>query len=288
MNLVDVAEAAKENDYKWAVLPFYKNGIVYDGERLQGQKARPLWGMTLKAAGPMRFRWNEQNPNRDQFLSSLCESYGAKKSVPLELIHSKIVYDVKDAADTFQKQGDGLVTQNANLLPVVTVADCVPIYFCDSRNGVFGVAHSGWKGTGIAGEAVALMKKNYGSDPRDILFAIGPHIHDCCYSVDKERAQYFIDNFGSDCVREILQDQKGGGHQGQYALSLLKANLNVLAAAGVLEENIVAAKNCTACDGRFGSFRREAAALDLPAQEKSRLFTTQAAFVIMEGAEVNR
>lgn len=280
MNLVDVAEAAKANDYKWAVLPFYKNGMAYDGEPLQGQKARPLWGMTLKAAGPMRFRWNEQNPNRDSFLSGLCESYGAKKSVPLELIHSKIVYDIKDAADTFQKQGDGLVTQNAALIPVVTVADCVPIYFCDSRKGVFGVAHSGWKGTGIAGEVVALMKKNYGSDPSDILAAIGPHIHDCCYTVDKDRAQYFIDNFGSDCV--------SGTSQGQYALSLLKANLNILAAAGVLEENIVAAKNCTACDERFGSFRREAAALDLPAQEKSRLFTTQAAFVIMEGAEVDR
>ena len=178
------------------------------------------------------------------------------------------------------------MTQNSALVPVVTVADCVPIYFYDSRNGVFGVAHSGWKGTGIAGEAVALMKKNYGSDPRDILFAIGPHIHDCCYTVDKERAQYFIDNFGSGCVRELSQCQEPP--QGQYALSLLKANLNVLEAAGVLEENIVAAKNCTACDARFGSFRREAAALDVPAQEKARLFTTQAAFVIIEDAEVNR
>ncbi|MBR5096251.1 MAG: hypothetical protein IK094_03990, partial [Treponema sp.] len=85
MNLVDVAEAAKANDYKWAVLPFYKNGSPFEGqESLEGQKARPVWGMTLKAAGPMRFRWNEDNPNRNSFLSALCESYGAKKSVPLE------------------------------------------------------------------------------------------------------------------------------------------------------------------------------------------------------------
>ena len=177
------------------------------------------------------------------------------------------------------------MTQNSALVPVVTVADCVPIYFYDSRNGVFGVAHSGWKGTGIAGEAVALMKKNYGSDPRDILAAIGPHIHDCCYTVDKERAQYFVDNFGSGCVQKVSQAQGAGG---LFRLSLLKANLNVLESAGVLEENIVAAKNCTACDARFGSFRREAAALDVPAQEKARLFTTQAAFVIIEDAEVNR
>lgn len=314
MNFVDVAEAAKVNGCKWALLPFYKNGSPFDGEALQGQKTRPVWGMTLKAAGPMRFRWNETNPNRDSFLSELCQRYGAEKGgkriVPLELIHSKIVYDVQEAGDTFNKQGDGIVTQNKSLIPVVTVADCVPIYFYDAETGVFGVTHSGWKGTGIAAQMVELMKKNYGSDPRDILCAIGPHIHDCCYLVDAERAKYFADNFGSDCVQKAspdnkasqgqnarggsglfgqgknsVQDQNGGG---LYRLSLLRANLNVLAAAGVLEENIVAAKNCAACDERFGSFRREAAALDVPAQEKSRLFTTQAAFVIMESAEVNR
>ncbi len=314
MNFVDVAEAAKVNGCKWALLPFYKNGSPFDGEALQGQKIRPVWGMTLKAAGPMRFRWNETNPNRDSFLSELCQRYGAEKGgkriVPLELIHSKIVYDVQEAGDTFNKQGDGIVTQNKSLIPVVTVADCVPIYFYDAGTGAFGAAHSGWKGTGIAAQMVETMKKNYGSDSRDILCAIGPHIHDCCYLVDAERAKYFADNFGSDCVqkaspgnkasqgqnarggpglfgqeKDSIQDQNGGG---LYRLSLLRANLNVLAAAGVLEENIVAAKNCAACDERFGSFRREAAALDVPAQEKSRLFTTQAAFVIMESAEVNR
>ncbi|MEE3410741.1 MAG: polyphenol oxidase family protein [Treponema sp.] len=299
------------------LFPFYKNGEPFEGaasKASEGQKiARPMWGMTLKAAGSMRFRWNETNSNRDQFLKGLCERFGGegqgeKRIVPLELIHSKIVFDVKEAGDSFQRQGDGIVTQNKSLIPVVTVADCVPLYFYDSKTGAFGVAHSGWKGTGIAAEVVALMKKNYGSDPRDILAAIGPHIHDCCYLVDKERAKYFSDNFGSDCVQKLSQTQDGGVQEtggqglfgqeknsfqvqdsgGLYRLSLLRANLNVLAAAGALEENIVAAKNCTACEDRFGSFRREAAALDVPAQEKSRLFTTQAAFVIMEGAEINR
>lgn len=299
------------------LFPFYKNGEPFEGaapKASDGQKiARPMWGMTLKAAGSMRFRWNETNSNRDRFLNDLCERFGGagqgeKRIVPLELIHSKIVFDVKEAGDIFQKQGDGIVTQNKSLIPVVTVADCVPLYFYDSKTGAFGVAHSGWKGTGIAAEVVALMKKNYGSDPRDILAAIGPHIHDCCYLVDKERAKYFSDNFGSDCVQKLSQAQDGGVQEtggpglfgqeknsfqaqdsgGLYRLSLLRANLNVLAAAGALEENIVAAKNCTACEERFGSFRREAAAPDVPAQEKSRLFTTQAAFVIMEGAEVNR
>lgn len=278
------------------LFPFYKDGAPFEGRALKvsesqeaakSQKrlaspkiARPLWGMTMKAAGSMRFRWNETNPNRDQFLAELCalfggaEKGGQKQAVPLELIHSKIVYEAREACDTLNKRGDGIVTQNPSLVPVVTAADCVPLYFYDAGTGAFGAAHSGWKGTGIAAQVVSMMKEKYGSDPRDILAAIGPHIHDCCYLVDKERAEYFADNFGSDTVQEA---------GGLYRLSLLRANINVLLGAGVLEENIVAAKNCTACDARFGSFRREAAALaDRPGLDKSRLFTTQAAFVIME------
>lgn len=281
---------------RYRLFPFYKDGAPFEGrapkvsesqEAAKSQKrlaspkiARPLWGMTLKAAGSMRFRWNETNPNRDQFLAELCaffggaEKGGQKQVVPLELIHSKIVYEAREACDTFNKQGDGIVTQNPSLVPVVTAADCVPLCFYDAGTGAFGAAHSGWKGTGIAAQVVLMMKEKYGSDPRDILAAIGPHIHDCCYLVDKERAKYFADNFGSDTV------QNAGG---LYRLSLLRANINVLLGAGVLEENIVAAKNCTACEERFGSFRREAAALaDQPGLDKSRLFTTQAAFVIME------
>lgn len=320
MNFVDFANgqgAISENCLKaqegprCRLFPFYKDGVPFEGRApkvsVSPKIARPLWGMTMKAAGSMRFRWNETNPNRDQFLAELCALFsgpagkGQKQAVSLELIHSKIVYDVRSAGDTFNKQGDGIVTQNPSLVPVVTAADCVPLCFYDAGTGAFGAAHSGWKGTGIAAELVALMKKNYGSNPRDILAAIGPHIHDCCYLVDKERAKYFADNFGSDCVQEASQAQEAGGPGlfgqeqnhvqaqnggGLYRLSLLRANINVLLSAGVLEENIVAAKNCTACEERFGSFRREAAALpDRPGQDKSRLFTTQAAFVIMECAE---
>lgn len=281
---------------RYRLFPFYKDGAPFEGrapkvsesqEAAKSQKrlaspkiARPLWGMTMKAAGSMRFRWNETNPNRDQFLAELCalfggaEKGGQKQAVPLELIHSKIVYEAREACDTLNKQGDGIVTQNPSLVPVVTAADCVPLCFYDAGTGAFGAAHSGWKGTGIAAQVVLMMKEKYGSDPRDILAAIGPHIHDCCYLVDKERAKYFADNFGSDTVQEA---------GGLYRLSLLRANINVLLGAGVLEENIVAAKNCTACEERFGSFRREAAALaDRPGLDKSHLFTTQAAFVIME------
>lgn len=261
------------------LLPFYKNGKPFFENSLCDELYPvPLWGMSLLAAGSMRFRWNEENLRRDSFLQKLAENKyamnsAAKKIVPLELIHSKIVYDLKSGGETFKKQGDGMIARAENLIPVVTVADCVPIYFYDTESRAFGIVHSGWKGTGIIADAISLAQKNYGANEKNILVAIGAHIKDCCYAVDEARAKFFADEFGADCVKKI------NGQDGEkFMLSLERANLAVLEKIGVLEENIVVAKNCTCCESSFGSFRREAAPLDIA--DKSRAFTVQAAFVI--------
>lgn len=275
---IDILEAAAKNGYEYAALPFYKNGKPFsESYPSDCSYPIPLWGMSLLAAGSMRFRWNEENPNRDVFLQRLIEREFApnstpKKIVPLELIHSKIVHDLENGGETFGKQGDGMITRNQNLIPVVTVADCVPIYFYDSESHAFGIVHSGWKGTGIISDAIALAQKNYGANEKNILVAIGAHIKDCCYAVDKARAKFFADEFGSGCVKKI---DDGCGEK--FMLSLERANLAVLERIGILEENIAIAKNCTCCESAFGSFRRQAAPLDIA--DKSRAFTVQAAFV---------
>jgi YfiH family protein len=155
----------------------------------------------------MRFRWNEKNPVRKNMFSSILSDYSLQSEfVPVELIHSKIVYDVSSVEDTKNKQGDGIITCNKNLIPVVTVADCVPVYFYDCKSQVFGVVHSGWKGTGIIEDALKIAVKKYSCAIEDICVAIGPHIHDCCYVVNEERAAYFVDNFSKECVKKIDRD----------------------------------------------------------------------------------
>ncbi len=213
----------------------------------------PEWGMSLLAAGSMRFRWNERNENRTAFLSRL--SSGGYETVPLELIHSRQVYAVASAAETAGKQGDGLITCNRTLIPVITVADCMPVFLYDPVCGVSGVLHSGWKGTGIAVEALRLASSLYGSQARDFRVVMGPHIHRCCYHIDRERAAYFADRFTPACVQET---------EDGFCLSLAEANRAALLKAGVLEDHIAVSDECTCCtklpDGsfKFGSFRREA------------------------------
>lgn len=236
-----------------------------------------VWGMTVRSAGSMRFRWNEENPAREKLLSEIAFPCAA---VPVQLDHTKIVYLIEEKEETFNKVGDGIITRNKNLMPVVTVADCMPVYFSDNETGFFGVVHSGWKGTGIAAEAVGLAVKEYGARRENIAVAIGAHIRDCCYIVNKERADYFARNFTAECVVPLkdgeipcmgaaLKWNSGSGPL--FRLSLEKANLCVLSQAGIRDENIVVAKDCTCHNLEFGSNRRETSV--------GETFTVQAAFV---------
>ena len=254
---------------QYVMFPFYRNNQPL-------LLSSPVWGMTLKSAGTMRFRWNEENPERIRMLTKVC---GRDDFVSLELIHSKTVYTINSKRETLMQAGDGMITDNIRLVPVVTVADCVPMYLFDPVKGCFGSFHSGWKGTGIIQNGIEQMKRDFGSKSEDICAAIGPHIHKCCYNVNKERADYFVSNFTPDCVKKI--DGKE-----EYSLSLLEANLSVLKSCGVKEENIVYAEDCTCCsrlsngDYPFGSFRRQAAILppDTDPDVRSRSMTVQAAF----------
>ena len=91
-SLINQIDVFSDNEY--VLFPFYK-----DGKPLGALS--PKWGMTLKKAGSMRFRWNEKNPVRKNMFSSILSDYSLQSEfVPVELIHSKIVYDVSSVEDT--------------------------------------------------------------------------------------------------------------------------------------------------------------------------------------------
>jgi len=258
---------------KFITFPFIKNN-----EPLQGPSV-PVCGMTIRAAGSMRFRWNEINETRNSVLAEVNAAFGGNKTfVPVQLDHTHIVYDVQNPEDTKNLIGDGIITTNPQLIPTVTVADCVPVFLYDSVTGVFGIVHSGWKGTGIIAEAIKLAGKNYGSKPEDFCVAIGPHIHDCCYIVNEERAKFFAENFTPSCVRELEPGAEVDWNNGSgklYRLSLEKANLACLEKTGVKKENIYVHPDCTSCNDIYGSNRRETKKSGRP-----DCFTVQAAFCV--------
>lgn len=263
-------------DVKYITIPFIKDGKALDAK----SAFHPVCGLTVKAGGSMRFRWAEKNPLRDELLGQIARDFGNKTFVPVQLDHTRLVYEVNDAFDTDQKIGDGIITRNKNLIPTVTVADCLPVYFYDFVTQAFGIVHSGWKGTGIIGDAIRKSCEKYNSSPENFCVVIGPHIHDCCYIVNEERADYFAKNFTPECVRPLEKgievDWNSGGGK-LFRLSLEKANLFLLEKIGVKAENIYSSPDCTSCskNGFYGSNRRETKLAGCP-----DAFTVQAAFIV--------
>lgn len=249
--------------------PFYAGGSILT-------ESTPKACFSLLPSGSMRFRWTEVNKNRSNFFKQILSAHHT--IFPIELIHSKTVYIIEKDTPWINIRGDGLLTQDHSVVPVITAADCMPIYLYNPKIQCFGVLHSGWKGTGIAAEALKLAKKNFGARSEDFHIILGPHIQSCCYTVDKERANYFSNTFTPHCITHS---------HNEYHLSLAQANISMLQEEGVLPQNIACYSDCTSCGRLFGkpylgSFRRETAGISsTSAEELSFHFTPMAAFMYM-------
>lgn len=140
---------------------------------------------------------------------------------------------------------DGLITNEPGLVLSTFYADCVPLYFVDPVHRAIGMSHSGWKGTvGKMGAAtITAMKREFGTEAKDLVCAIGPSICQDCYEVSEDVADAFKEAFPGH-ADEILLNKKNG----KYQLDLWGANEIVLTEAGVLKENIAVTNICTCCN----------------------------------------
>ncbi len=135
---------------------------------------------------------------------------------------------------------DALVTDVPGLVLSVFVADCVPVAVVDPVRRAIGLAHSGWRGTE---KMIRCMTAQYGSDPKDLVCAIGPSICRDCYEISEDVAEQFARAFAGH-ESEILTDK----HNGHYQLDLWKANELVLRRAGVPAAHISVTGICTCCN----------------------------------------
>jgi len=240
---------------------------AFPGSEAVGSARYPRAGITLAAAGPMKA--GRDGENRARVFRSL--AVAPDSVVALTQIHSRIVH-VAESAAPFRglPEGDGILTRNRDLVPSVTVADCMPIWLFDPVTGCFGVLHSGWKGTGIVRAALELAREEWGAVSGNFRVILGPHIRSCCYTVDAERAEFFTRTFGPATV-STDSALLAAGNRWPYRLSLAEANKALLAGQGVPAEHVLDVGECTACDNVFGSNRREG----------PEAFTHMAAFIQM-------
>ena len=145
---------------------------------------------------------------------------------------------------------DGLLTDEPGIVLATFYADCVPLYFVDTKKKAIALAHSGWRGTvARMGRCVTeMMREVYDTDPADLVAAIGPSICQECYEVSEDVADAFAQEFrGFGQADEILLS-KGGG---KYQLDLWRANEIVLTEAGIPESKIQVTDLCTCHNSEY-------------------------------------
>lgn len=144
---------------------------------------------------------------------------------------------------------DGMITNVPGLCLVTSYADCVPLYFVDPVRKAIGLSHSGWRGTvgKIGKETVRLMEKEFGSDPSDILAAVGPSVCMDCYEVSEDVIRKVREAFDEELWPELFYEKPDG----KYQLDLWKANESIFLESGILPEHIAVTNVCTHCNSQI-------------------------------------
>lgn len=144
---------------------------------------------------------------------------------------------------------DGLVTDRPDITLVTKYADCVPLFFVDTKRKAIGLSHAGWRGTvaKIGYKTVQIMKEQFGSNPSDIIAVIGPSICRNCYEIGKDAAEEFRHAFslnGQNKDDAILEKNEAD----KYQCDLWEANRQVLIEAGLAPAHINISGVCTSCN----------------------------------------
>ena len=150
-------------------------------------------------------------------------------------------------------EADGLMTDVPGLGLVVFAADCLPVLLYDPVRRAVAAVHAGWRGTalGIVSRAVEQMGACYGSQPENILAAIGPGISRCCFETHEDVPNAMTEALGSGALRfiEVLPN-------GKFHVDLKGLNALRMERAGVPAEQIAVSPDCTVCQsGKYWSHR---------------------------------
>jgi polyphenol oxidase len=179
--------------------------------------------------------------------------------VGVRQIHSAIVHAIRPEHGALEGklatpegkavlEGDGLITAVPGVMLGVGTADCVPVLIADTRKKVVAAFHAGWRGTAarIVEQGVNTMHLEYGSQPQDLIAAVGPSIGPCCYSVGDEVREQFESNFpyANELFRTVSHPETSTE---KIHLDLWKANQRQLLDAGLNETQITVVGDCTSC-----------------------------------------
>lgn len=175
-------------------------------------------------------------------------AYGLYGRDTATVVHAHLVHDTAVARVTSQNNGtwlphvDGIITNEPGCALTMNYADCTPIFLYDPVHQAIGLGHAGWQGAvkDLPGAMVQAMQTEFGSDPAQLIAAIGPSIGPCCYEVGEPVISAVHNAFTDPASLLIPQSSFLNPH-----FDLPEANRRNLEKAGV--RHIEHSGFCTAC-----------------------------------------
>ena len=215
-------------------------------------------GISTRQYGNMSFQRGEiekAKKNREQFIKDL--EIKPENIIVADLVHGQNIALVDKSnvgksallKSSVIENTDWLVTKEAGIFLMITVADCFPLMAYDPVKKIIGAAHLGWRGiiAGIIPSFIEKFKQN-GSSLENLLIGLGPGICQRHFVVKTDVLNQFS-YFDSSSV--FIRNKDG-------YVDLRKAIINTLNKMGIRKNNLEVSNYCPVCNNHlFGSHRVE-------------------------------
>ena len=197
---------------------------------------------------------DDQKENRENLLSEI--GLLDREVVMSHQTHTNNVKIIDEHVTNYVYNGiDAFISNRKDVALFTFYADCLPIFSFDIKNKVIGVAHSGWPGTykEMQKSLITSMKDRFGSEPKDILLALGIGIAKKDYEVGLDFYEKFSEKFDSEIIEKSFSycDEKE-----KYYFDNIMFNKITALRMGILEKNIITADEST-MEEKFHSYRRD-------------------------------
>ncbi len=149
---------------------------------------------------------------------------------------------------------DGFATDDPGVTLMAFTADCPTVMVFDPTQKVLGLVHSGWKGSclNVVAALIATMTETLGANMSAAWATIGPCAGGCCYEIKQDVAEQVeastVD--ASTVLRHATNESK-------FYLNLPMMIAAQLQQWGIAPKQIGLPSQCTICDTRFYSYRRQ-------------------------------
>lgn len=182
---------------------------------------------------------NDVLENHDSLARTL--GYERNRLIHMRQIHSDriVLIDETFNFDT-PPECDALMTNLTNTPLMVMSADCTPILLYDPIHHAVSAIHAGRAGAlhAILPKTMEAMKKEFGSEQRDLRIVLGPSIGGCCYEINEAIAKETEEKGYPAALRR---------EDGKVFLEVNAILLQQLEELSILPKQIDVIGHCTSC-----------------------------------------